>query len=130
MVTTWKQPTLVCFTLVALFAGCAAPPGREPTDSQRAEPSASAAAPKRIAAVIMGDPPTLTGASNPRGTPGAVPGLDCIEELILAGLANFAHDGSLRPQLAQAVPTLENGLWRLEPDGRMELTWKIRRGAE
>lgn len=130
MITTWKPLTLVCLTVIAVLAGCATPAGRAPTSGQSAEPSGGAAAPKRISAVIMGDPPTLTGASNPRGTPGAVPGLDCIEELILAGLANFAYEGTLRPQLAEAVPTLENGLWKLEPDGRMELTWKIRRGAE
>jgi len=33
------------------------------------------------------------------------------------------------PGLAEAVPTLENGLWKLLPDGRMELTWTIREGA-
>src|SRR4030095_14283228 len=33
------------------------------------------------------------------------------------------------PQLAEAVPTTENGLWRVLPDGRMETTWKLRPGA-
>ena len=28
--------------------------------------------------------------------------------------------------LAEVVPTIENGLWRLLPDGQMELTWKIK----
>ena len=27
------------------------------------------------------------------------------------------------------MPTLDNGLWKLLPDGRMETTWKIREGA-
>src|SRR5678815_3215057 len=60
---------------------------------------------------------------------GSYPGLDAIEELVQAGFSNFAHDGTLRPQLATAIPSLDNGQWRLEPDGRMELTWKIRPGA-
>jgi len=34
-----------------------------------------------------------------------------------------------RPALAEAVPTLENGLWKTTPDGRMETTWTIREGA-
>jgi len=37
--------------------------------------------------------------------------------------------GKLHPQLAESVPSIENGLWRLLPDGRMETTWKIREGA-
>src|SRR5439155_18778173 len=87
------------------------------------------AAPKRNAAVVMGDPPAFTGAATPTGMSGSYPGLDAIEELVQAGFANYAHDGSLRPQLAAAVPSLDNGLWRLEADGRMELTWHIRTGA-
>ena len=27
------------------------------------------------------------------------------------------------------MPTLENGLWKTTPDGRMETTWTIREGA-
>jgi peptide/nickel transport system substrate-binding protein len=31
--------------------------------------------------------------------------------------------------LAEAVPSLENGLWKLLPDGRMETTWRLRAAA-
>jgi len=33
------------------------------------------------------------------------------------------------PRLAEAVPSLDNGLWKLLPDGRMETTWQLRAGA-
>jgi len=33
-------------------------------------------------------------------------------------------------QLAEAAPSVENGLWKLMPDGRMETTWRIRQGAQ
>jgi peptide/nickel transport system substrate-binding protein len=33
------------------------------------------------------------------------------------------------PRLAEAVPTVENGSWKLLPDGRMETTWRIRDSA-
>jgi peptide/nickel transport system substrate-binding protein len=79
-----------------------------------------------VTAVIMGDPPHFAGRFNP--SIGSVPGLDVMEEMLNAGMANFSHDG-LRPQLAEAVPSVENGLWKLLPDGRMETTWKIRSGA-
>jgi peptide/nickel transport system substrate-binding protein len=78
-------------------------------------------------AVIMGDPPHFAGRYNP--SLGSVPGLDGIEEMVNAGMANFNQEGALRPQLAEAVPSLDNGLWKLLPDGRMETTWKIRAGA-
>src|SRR4051794_4915851 len=36
----------------------------------------------------------------------------------------------MRPILAEAMPSVENGLWQVLPDGRMETTWKIREGAK
>jgi len=75
----------------------------------------------------MGDPPHFAGRFNP--SIGSVPGLDALEEMVNAGMANFTDQGALRPQLAEAVPGLDNGLWKLLADGRMETTWKIRAGA-
>src|SRR5439155_26739855 len=37
--------------------------------------------------------------------------------------------GHLRPQFAEALPSLENGLWQVFPYGRMETTWRVRPGA-
>src|SRR4029450_5999567 len=33
------------------------------------------------------------------------------------------------PMLAEAVPTIDNGLWKVLSDGRMETTWRIRDGV-
>ena len=38
--------------------------------------------------------------------------------------------GDSRALIAETVPSVENGLWRLFPDGKMETTWKIREGAK
>jgi peptide/nickel transport system substrate-binding protein len=35
----------------------------------------------------------------------------------------------LQPVLIEQVPTLTNGLWKLLPDGKMQLTWKLKRGV-
>ncbi len=32
----------------------------------------------------------------------------------------------LRPVMVEAIPSLENGLWKLLPGGKMELTWRLR----
>jgi len=52
-----------------------------------------------------------------------------VRALVNPGLSVVDDQGVRRPALAEAVPTLENGLWKLLPDGRMELTWRIRAGV-
>jgi peptide/nickel transport system substrate-binding protein len=45
-------------------------------------------------------------------------------------LTIIAGDGTIKPVLAEALPTLEQGAWRIDPDGTMEQTWKIRGNAK
>ena len=49
--------------------------------------------------------------------------------MIHAGLTLVDGQGVRRPQLAEQVPSTENDLWRVFPDGRMETIWRIREGA-
>ncbi len=49
--------------------------------------------------------------------------------LVHAGLTVRGDQRLRHPGLAEAVPSLENGLWTLLPDGRMETTWRVREGA-
>jgi peptide/nickel transport system substrate-binding protein len=65
-----------------------------------------------------------------RAAGGTLPGARELEQLVHAGLAVEDHGGVLRAQLAENVPTIENGLWRVFPDGRMETTWKLRPNAQ
>ncbi len=73
----------------------------------------------------MGEPTTMNNAVTRAGS-GGIPGVDAVEQLVSSGMAGQDDKGDLRPLLAQAVPSIDNGLWRLFPDGRMETTWKIR----
>jgi peptide/nickel transport system substrate-binding protein len=52
-----------------------------------------------------------------------------VEALVNVGLSIRDHTATARPRLAEALPSLENGLWTVAPDGRMETTWRIRPGA-
>jgi peptide/nickel transport system substrate-binding protein len=79
-----------------------------------------------VVAAVLADPPTLRNTVNTRGASGSVPGVDALEGLLNSGLAAIDHRGVLHPQLAEAIPTIENGLWKVFPDGRMETTWRIR----
>ncbi len=50
-------------------------------------------------------------------------------QLVHTGLTVRGDQRIRHPRLAEAVPSLENGLWKLLPDGRMETTWRLRDGA-
>jgi peptide/nickel transport system substrate-binding protein len=117
---------LVC--LVLAIVGCGSPastPASRPADGVAASPSR---APKRIVAAIRGLPPALNYSVMRTGA-GGTPGLSELDLLLNPGLAITDADGNLQPRAAEAVPTLENGLWKLLPDGRMETTWHIVPGA-
>jgi len=113
---------LLVASVVALLSGCASPaPGGQATPSGGSAPSA----PKRILATIIDEPVAFNGimAFNRGG------GNDAMEELLHAGAANVDGNGRLRPQLAESVPTVENGLWKLSADGQMETTWRLKAEA-
>src|SRR5205823_11583340 len=46
------------------------------------------------------------------------------------GLTHVDRSGVRVPRLARAVPTTDNGLWLVLPDGSMEITWNIRPEAQ
>jgi peptide/nickel transport system substrate-binding protein len=118
--------TLVVLVVTAVTACVGPGPGGPPRGNESGATSAPSG-PKRVVAGVLGAHSTLNTKSTGPGRP---PGYDAIEALVSAGLANVSDRGTLRPQLAEAVPSIENGLWRVFPDGRMETTWRIRPNAE
>ncbi len=50
--------------------------------------------------------------------------------LMHAGLTVYDDQGALQPRLAERLPTIENGDWSVAPDGKMEVTWKLRPAAQ
>jgi peptide/nickel transport system substrate-binding protein len=103
---------------LGLLVACAPPAG------QSAGPSAAASVPVQKKRVVVGLQQGMTAVSVK-----AAGNADKIEYLIHAGLAQIDPRTVLHPQLAEAVPSVENGLWKLLPGGRMETTWKIRSDA-
>jgi len=117
--------------LALLLAACT--PGAAPP----AAPARQAGAPEqprartRFVVAVMSEPASLANIkTNPRGTIGNLAGIDELVALVHVGLAAADDAGVLRPVIAEAVPSIENGLWRLLPDGRMETTWRIRPDAQ
>src|ERR1051326_2665915 len=83
---------------------------------------------KRIVAGMMSNPPCICSQSVTSGS-GTIQGGDALEDLLNGGLSVVDNAGHAEPQLAEAVPTVANGLWKLMPDGRMETTWRLRPGG-
>src|SRR5439155_8071229 len=77
-------------------------------------------------AAIQGDPPSFHPALNPSG---AARGAESLSDMVHGGLTVTDDHGETRAELAEAVPSIENGLWKVSPDGTMETTWRIRDGA-
>jgi len=125
----------VLFGALALLVGlmgCAGPSGGAAPKGASA-PSGSAPAqvgPKRIVAAMMGNPPAFIEKAVGGGSGGRIPGITGLQQLVGAGLTVLDDKGNHLPLVAEAVPTIENGLWKLLPNGRMETTWKIRSGAK
>lgn len=101
--------------LAILVVGCAAPQGQGDT-RQNATPGQ----PKRINAVVFAEHPFVIQVDK------ALPGGEAVTGAVAAGFSVRGDQGSLVPVLVGNVPTVENGLWKLLPDGRMETTWHIR----
>jgi peptide/nickel transport system substrate-binding protein len=114
-------------TLLFIVA-CAGPPEPGARDPGVVGGAPAGAAPtKRLVAAVMGEPASLSsrisiGVAN-------VPGVDVLEELVNSGLATIDNRGAGTPRLAEAIPSIENGLWIVRPDGQMETTWRIRDNA-
>jgi len=122
------KPTAGAITVVigiaVVLTACTPPQRTEGPASGALSPDA--AGPTRIVAAMMSNPPYLY--TRLAGT-GIGPGAPALQQMLAVTLADLDANGGLRPVLAESVPSIENGLWRLFPDGRMETTWKIRSGA-
>lgn len=118
--------TIVSIAIFCILFGCAGPPGPSQAGGGAA---GRPQAPKRIILAMGDDPPALSQRINTAGS-ASVEGASQLEQLVRAGAASVDDRGNLHPRVAEVVPTTDNGLWRVFPDGRMETTWRIREGAQ
>ena len=116
-----KTRTLLFLTIMVilslLLAACqpaAQQPGTEETPS-------SSTSEKSITIVIAEDPPSF----NPMV---ADTGYDAlVMELVMLGLTDIDPQGNVFPELAEELPTIENGGVVIDEDaGTMSVTWKMR----
>jgi peptide/nickel transport system substrate-binding protein len=104
-----------------LLAGCAPATGLQPSQpSFGSDPRAGATRTIRIAA--LREP--VQGLAPPGGTQHG--DRTTIAFIFHSGLTMYDAQGNLHPFIAQKVPSLSDGDWTVSPDGRMEVTWRIR----
>ncbi len=56
--------------------------------------------------------------------------LEDIHSCIIEGLTTTDENMNTIPLLAEVVPSIDNGLVQLRPDGGMDVTWKLRPGIK
>ncbi len=121
-----KRFVAVSWLMLALVAAACSQPNRPQPAQSSAPDGATPVRFKRITAATAGEPPTLNSTVAASQADTSVRGRAEVEALVHVGLATPDNQGTLTPRLAEAVPTVENGLWKISPDGRMETTWRIR----
>ncbi len=108
-----------------MVAACApAAPTSRPAASQPASPSLDDTLTLILA--TRSEPKTLVASGLNLGHSGSSP--DAPWQLFHASLIQTDEHNTPQPQLAENIPTLGTGSWRVFPDGRMELTWQLRKG--
>ncbi len=110
--------------IAAVLLSSCAPQGGTPRPEAPGA-TTSATAPKRLVMSIFSDPAGMHQELTNRVV-GSVPGLADFQQLMHAGLSIQDHREVYQPVLAEALPSVENGLWRVAPDGRMETTWHLK----
>ncbi|MBM2812394.1 MAG: hypothetical protein HW416_3153 [Chloroflexi bacterium] len=122
-----RHPSARLLLLLPVIAGLAACAPQSKDSAVGAEQRQSQqSSPKRIVAAIRGDPHTVYQQLNPSSN---IPGIDELQQYVHAGLTVMDSQQQRHPVIAEAVPSIENGLWRVLPNGSMETTWVIRSGA-
>ncbi len=117
------MPFMLMLALVA--SACARPAPPAASDVRNASPTAK----KQIVASIFSEPAGLhQEVTNPVPSAGSVPGLSELYTLVNGGLSYLDGENVRHPWFADTLPSIENGLWQVFPDGRMETTWRLRPG--
>jgi hypothetical protein len=82
----------------------------------------------RLGLQVSNEPGRASGVAAPAPYGGSGNGSPALEHYFLfhGNLTMYDVDSSIIPQLAQKVPTLADGDWKLTPNGGMEVTWKIK----
>ncbi len=115
---SYRVLSSVLACLAAITTACvpgAQGPGRE-------DRAAAGSSGPKVLRVGLTEPPLEGGIA----FGGAGTGRSELIYTVHAALTVYDDRGELQPWIAAHLPTVENGDWQVLPDGRMELTWRLR----
>src|SRR5437667_4303254 len=116
---------LLAAPLIVLLIACAPATGPSGGPQAPAQPQ-PATGPKRLTIAVISEPVGFNLAIETQRLSVTQAGL---AYFLFPGLTVQDHQEALHATVGEAVPSIENGLWKLFPDGRMETTHPIRPGA-
>src|SRR5579871_6374813 len=114
--------------LVGLLLGAACTTSPAPTGQNGDQPSGQSGAqhgPKRLTIGLLQDPEGFAPWQALTTAGGALE----VGYMVRRTLTGIGADGSVQAQIAAQIPSLDNGDWRLNADGTMEQTWKLKPNA-
>jgi len=120
-------PLLISITTLILTSACG--PGSAPSQGGGGEASSAAnRGPKTLTVAVQRELKgfaKFTGVAAGGGNPGA--GNSQVAKIAHNYLAlEGENSGTFVPQLAFELPSVDKGTWRINPDGTMDTTWKLR----
>ena len=116
----WRSIALL-LSLGLMLVACA-PPRDAGTGGTEQGTRPNSSAPKTLRIATLREP--VKGLAPPGGT--QFGDMQSVAYLFHTGLTVFDEQGSLRPAIAEKVPTIADGDWVVHPNGEMELTWRLR----
>ena len=115
----WQQQRPLTVVMSLLVLGCAAP--RPPVDPGEAASTGQSRPASRMTIAFPGVELDLDHHLGQNR--------ELLWTLVNPGLSVVDDQEGRRSTLAEQVPTLENHLWEVSPNGSMDTTWTIRDGA-
>lgn len=121
----FRSQALVAVCGVVFLTACAGPGGSAPSASSGPSP---ASGPKTVRIAFQGFEEPVNGIISY----GSAGGFDPLEHFMVfhASLTVYDEQGNRSPRLAAKVPSVQDGDWKVLPDGPMEVTWKLRPNAQ
>jgi peptide/nickel transport system substrate-binding protein len=125
---TWATRTIAILMPCTMLLLSCTPASPQPLGTGQAggvNPSQAGSGPKILTIGSLSKAATIDGYTGEGGTRSGADMLPLLNNLLTV----LDPAGVVQPQLALEVPSIEKGTWVLRPDGRMEMTWKLRPGV-